>query len=148
MPEANKSHLSAPVSQKADPNAETSKQNTVKDNPKMESTGAVKSPSGQTVKASESVNKDGVITGDKTSKSTSESNEPFEKSFSSIEGEALQGDSFRIILQRGRKTIRIPVPITGSDNIVTITNVFKLIKEVLETPTEKELEEKFGSFVE
>lgn len=116
-----------------------------KETPKIESTGAVKDTSGQTIKASETTNKDGVITGDKTSKA---SNEPFEKSFSSIEGEALQGDSFRITLKRGRKTIRIPVPITGSDNVTTLTNTFNLIKKMLETPSEKELEETFGSFVE
>lgn len=114
--------------------------------PKIESTGAVKSPTGNTVKASESVNRTGVITGDKTT-TKSTSNEPFEKSFSSIKGEVLQGDSFRITLQRGNKTIRIPVPIEGSNNIVTISNTFKLIEEILNVATEKELDEKFHSFI-
>lgn len=140
--------------------------------PKIESTGSVKSTTGNTVKADESVNKTGVITGDKLSpeeqkrlsaeeaaaKSAEEqktpeqtksqtSNEPFEKSFSSIKGEVLQGDSFRITMKRGNKTIRIPVPIEGSNNIVTISNTFKLIEEILNVTTEKELDEKFHSFV-
>lgn len=119
---------------------------TTTNTPKIESTGAVKSPTGNTVKAAESVNKTGVITGDKTSTPTS--NEPFEKTFSSIKGEVLQGDSFRITIQRGNKTIRIPVPIEGSNNIVTISNTFKLIEEILNVATEKELDEKFHSFVE
>src|SRR4051794_36429481 len=96
--------------------------------PKIEATGAVKSPTGNTVKTDESVNKTGVITGDKTAAKIT-SNEPFEKTFSNIKGEVLQGDSFRITLQRGNKTIRIPVPIEGSNNIVTISNTFKLIEE-------------------
>lgn len=114
--------------------------------PKVESTGVAKSPTGNTVKAGESVNKSGVVTGDKApAKATP--NEPFEKSFSSVKGEVLQGDSFRITLQRGNKTIRIPVPIEGSNNIVTISNTFKLIEEILNVATEQELDEKFHSFV-
>lgn len=154
MPEISKSDVKPPVSQQKSPDTgttSTSANKTADPNaPKMESTGAVKTPTGQTVKASESVNKatekSGVVTGERTSSATS--NEPFEKSFSSIKGEILQGDSFRITLQRGNRTIRIPVPIQGSDNIVVLKNTFKLIEEMLATPTEKELDEKFHSFVE
>lgn len=150
MPEPNKTEL--PPSQKPNPNVPTtgaSNKTADPNAPKVESTGVVKSPTGQTVKASQpspsTPQKTGVITGDKASKT--ESPEPFEKSFSSIKGEVLQGDSFRITLQRGNKTIRIPVPIEGSNNIVTISNTFKLIEEVLNTSTEKELDEKFHGFI-
>jgi hypothetical protein len=142
-----KDAVSAPPSQKNVNTGTTDKPSTTTTNsPKIESTGAVKSPTGNTVKAAESVNKTGVITGDKTSTPTS--NDPFEKSFSSIKGEVLQGDSFRITLKRGNKTIRMPVPIEGTNNIIVLSNTFKLIEEMLNIATEKELDEKFHSFVE
>ena len=139
--------------------------------PKATSTGTVKNPTtGSSVKSGESVAKSGVITGDKTEKSPTEESkaantpttkalaeqkreaenkesETLEKSFE-IHGEALQGDSFRITAKRGNVTLAIPVPIEGSNNVVTLTNTFKLIDEIQKSSTRKELEDKFGAFVQ
>lgn len=149
----------APVSQKTPPTSTATTANKTADPnaPKLESTGVTKTPTGETEKADSSTDKSGVITGDKAQQQEAmdnkeerveeASNEPFEKHFSSIEGEVLQGDSFRITLKRGNRTIKIPVPVTGSNNITILANTFRLIKEVQNTATEKELYEKFNAFV-
>lgn len=150
MPTADeKGEIKAPVTQKNPPNTGTTNKTVDPNAPKLESTGMTKTPSGTQAKAGESVNKTGVVTGDKSGDSKkSENLEPLEKSFSSIEGEILQGDSFRITLKRGNKTIRIPVPIEGANNVIVLDNTFRIIKAVLEAKTEKELNEKFAAFVE
>lgn len=170
MPEQGKVDL--PASQKAPLSGPPSKTANAAANvnaPKTTSTGTVQNPqTGSTVKANESVNKTGVVTGDKKPPedekakeetpqekanreqrelAEEEENKPLEGKFSEIKGEVLQGDSFRISLTRGNKVVQIPVPLESTRDVITLDNTFKIISEVMNAKTEKEIDEKFHAFV-
>lgn len=144
--------------------------NKASESPKTTSTGTVKNPAtGSTKAASE---REGVITGDRkgedpktesqiantpTAKTLAEekreaenqeSDEQLPKGFSEISGEVLQGDSFRITIKRGNTTMFIPVPVTGTSNVIVLDNTFRIIKAIQEAKNPKELQDKFASFVQ
>lgn len=131
MPTAKeKDEAKAPASQKTDN--------------KRDETGTIKNTSGNSKKANESAKTSGVVTGDKTA---NKEPEPLEASNVKVEGEVLQGDSFRINVTRGALTMHIPVPIEGTNNVQTLNNAMKLVSKALELNHEKEMRDTFGSLI-
>jgi len=150
--------VEAPASAKTS-SVDTSKQTNVAGaGNKTNESGSVKSPqTGSTLSANQSETKAASMAANTpTTKAVAESartannqqSEKLDSGISELKGEVLQGDSFRITLKRGNKTLLIPVPITGSDNVVILDNTFRIISEVMKASTEKELSDKFASFVQ
>jgi hypothetical protein len=168
MPE-NKSPM--PASQKA-PLTNTSNQTNVAGANKTTESGSIKdSQTGNTLAANQTTNREGVVTGDKTAKEESmtantpttkaiaeeertkenapnANEEPLDAGVSELKGEILQGDSFRITVTRGNKTLLIPVPVEGSKNVTILDNTFRIIKGIMEAKNGRELDDKFASFVQ